>query len=99
VSGGSYDYAYWKVSEFADAMRCGEHPRCPDGTHKWDAVRCSHSDSPGCSDYVDTELRKRFRAHLRLVADAMRAIEWNDSGDGASNEVECIQRCLTQETK
>lgn len=39
-------------------------------------------------------LRKKFIEHLRLVARACRAIEWNDSGDGDSEEVELILRCL-----
>jgi hypothetical protein len=101
VSGGSYDYAYWKVDEFAGSMRCGEQPGCPDGTHAgaWDADcrRCKYSDQPGCADYVDTELRKKFRSHLRRVSEAMRAIEWNDSGDGASNEADLIRACLEGE--
>ena len=38
--------------------------------------------------------RKAFRKHLQLVAEALKAIEWNDSGDGADNEEELIRRCL-----
>lgn len=39
-------------------------------------------------------LRKQFREHLNNVAKALRAIEWNDSGDGASNEEELILKCI-----
>lgn len=46
-----------------------------------------------CSAASET-LRKKFVEHLKLVAEVARAIEWNDSGDGDSEEVELILRCL-----
>jgi hypothetical protein len=70
MSGGSYNYAYARVEEFAANLN----------TH-----------SAGIPDYVNLPLRKLFRTHLRKVADAMRAIEWNDSGDGDDDE----QRFIT----
>lgn len=43
-------------------------------------------------------LREAFRLHLELVADAMHAIEWVDSGDwGAGDEVKAIEACLKPE--
>lgn len=39
-------------------------------------------------------LRRAFRAHLYKVAEAARAIEWNDSCDGADNEAELIRACV-----
>lgn len=48
----------------------------------------------GCSA-VPPALRVAFRAHLRAVAKAMRAIEWNDSGDGDDNEEKLVRACLT----
>ena len=42
-----------------------------------------------------TPERKAFRKHLVKVAAALRAIEWNDSGDGASDEEELIRACLS----
>ncbi len=33
-----------------------------------------------------TPLRRAFVTHLRLVARAMHAVEWQDSGDGADDE-------------
>ena len=39
-------------------------------------------------------LRKAFAKHMRLVAKAMRAIEWNDSGDGDDREDDLIRACL-----
>jgi hypothetical protein len=42
----------------------------------------------------NTELRKLFAAHLKDVAAALKAIEWNDSGDGASDEDELILNCF-----
>jgi len=44
---------------------------------------------------TDTPERKAFRKHLVKVAAALRAIEWNDSGDGASDEEELIRACLS----
>jgi hypothetical protein len=41
-----------------------------------------------------TPERKAFRKHLVKVAAALRAIEWNDSGDGARDEEELIRACL-----
>ena len=43
---------------------------------------------------TDTVLRKTFRKHLLLVAEALRSLEWNDSGDGCSREEERIRACL-----
>lgn len=40
------------------------------------------------------ELRTKFKEHLKLVAKACRAIEWNDSGDGDDKEVDLIKQCL-----
>lgn len=38
--------------------------------------------------------REKFRKLLECVAEAARAIEWNDSGDGCSEEEELIDKCL-----
>lgn len=95
MSGGSYDYAYRNVVNFASDLRCGEHKRCADfAKHTWndECAQCEHSDEPGCD--ADGELRLKFREHLRKVADAMKAIEWNDSGDGARDEAALIKACL-----
>jgi hypothetical protein len=42
----------------------------------------------------NTPLRIAFREHLAYVAAALRAIEWNDSGDGDKTEDACIRACL-----
>lgn len=42
----------------------------------------------------DTPLRKAFKRHLVLIAEALRAIEWNDSGDGDEREEERIRACV-----
>ena len=39
--------------------------------------------------------RKAFREHLMLVANALRAIECNDSGDGDDQEVHNIMACIS----
>ncbi len=44
----------------------------------------------------NTLLRKAFREHLNLVADAMHDIEWVDSGDcSPGTEEEAIRKCLS----
>lgn len=75
MSGGSYDYAYMKLEEFADQLR---NKSC-------------------CADDSDPALRELFREHVRRVARAMRAIEWNDSCDGDSAEKQLILECLKPE--
>jgi hypothetical protein len=41
-----------------------------------------------------TPQRRAFREHLKAVAKALRAIEWNDSGDGDDEENILIEACL-----
>lgn len=43
-----------------------------------------------------TPERKAFRILLDKVAKALRAIEWNDSGDGAGDEDELIRACFSE---
>lgn len=54
------------------------------------------SDNGGCGEgyCAPPALRRAFKTHLRDVAAALRAIEWNDSGDGDSDEMLLISRCL-----
>jgi hypothetical protein len=40
--------------------------------------------------------RKAFRKHLMLVANALRSIEWNDSGDGDDAEDANIMACISR---
>ena len=51
------------------------------------------SETGGCSA-ASKSLRNAFKKHLELVAKTCRAIEWNDSGDGDSEEEELIKECL-----
>lgn len=44
----------------------------------------------------NTPARKAFKRHLSKVAKALRAIEWNDSGDGDSTEEAAIMACITK---
>ena len=44
---------------------------------------------------ANTPERRAFRSHLDKVADALKAIEWRDSGDGARDEEELIAACLS----
>ena len=40
-------------------------------------------------------VRQAFKEHLLKVSEAMKAIEWNDSGDGDRNEEELIMKCIS----
>ena len=46
-----------------------------------------HSEAP-------PELRARFKTHLHKVARALKAIEYNDSGDGDPEEVDLLTEIL-----
>lgn len=54
------------------------------------AIRTEGPAMPG----VDYELRSQFKRVLSRAAEAARAIEWNDSGDGDRNEAEKIMCVL-----
>lgn len=44
--------------------------------------------------------RREFAEHMRLVAEAMRAIEWVDSGDCSEpHDTDAIKRCLSKRVK
>lgn len=43
-----------------------------------------------------TPERRAFVAHLEKVAEALKAIEWVDSGDGHPDEVGAIRACLNK---
>jgi hypothetical protein len=53
---------------------------------------CIREDS--IEEYTRPSLRRAFKAHLLKVADALHAVEWNDSGDGDSEECAKIEACL-----
>lgn len=44
----------------------------------------------------DTPHRLAFRKHLKKVALALKAIEWNDSGDGDDGEEQFINACISK---
>lgn len=86
MSGGAYNYAYAKVQEFAEALRAGQDY---DGVLKPDQENLPDEKADA------VRLREKFSAHLLLVAEAMKAIEWTDSGDsGLEDEREAIEKCL-----
>lgn len=43
---------------------------------------------------TNTPERRAFRKHLMLVARCLKAIEWNDSGDGDSQEEALLLECV-----
>lgn len=71
MSGGYYRHAYWGVQEMADAIEASlaEPP----------GARTAYGDPRYVSDYRAE--RRAFARHLRETAEAMRALEWCDSGD------------------
>lgn len=70
MSGGAYDYAYSKVREFGERLTDGE-------------------TQEGYKPEISSEalaLRQRFAAICLLVAEAMKAVEWEDSGDSGPED-------------
>lgn len=51
-----------------------------------DAMEQALPNLPARGRGVNRPLRRRVIAHLRDVAELMRALEWEDSGDGAAWE-------------
>lgn len=58
-----------------------------------DAVEIDSDEGEG-GFLKNTELRKLFAAHLKDVAAALKAIEWNDSGDSENSGDDLILNCL-----
>lgn len=47
------------------------------------------------ADFRENTLeRKALRTHMHKLALALKAVEWNDSGDGADDESELIREAL-----
>lgn len=81
MSGGTYDYACWKLYQLADDIE----------------VRTKEPRTDGFDQIPEktVALRLRFVEHLRKVAAAAHDIEWVDSGDyGDGAEVEAIEAVL-----
>ncbi len=74
MSGGHYHHAYERVHAMADAIDAAL------------AVPPGAVDEHG--DRLDIlthrEERRAFARHLRETAEAMRALEWHDSGDSGA---------------
>lgn len=52
-------------------------------------------EATGVASDINTCLREKFAQHLRLVASAMMAIEWVDSGDcSPPHDEDAIQQVL-----
>lgn len=85
MSGGHYNYAFCKVEDFADEVEA-------------DLARAGTPTGYTDEFYPERQnpdLRRRFIAYLReRVVPAMRAVEWNDSGDGDDDEAALIRAVL-----
>lgn len=68
MSGGHYDYAYQHVNDVADKVE-----EEADAIPGWD--NAEPRDPREAAD------RRKISAHLFKVSEAMRALEWCDSGD------------------
>ena len=66
MSGGSWNYAYSKVSIMAEDLESGEE------SHRWDTNKDRPPQHP---------LRLQLSRHLHHLAEVLKAIEWSDSGD------------------
>lgn len=89
MSGGSYNYAYCKVSAFIDELRHNVAGRRKDAQTDPENI---------WNQEAHQVLRERFADHLEKVMAAMKEIEWVDSGDcGPGDEVEAINEVLTSE--
>lgn len=44
--------------------------------------------------HQNTQERRALKAHMYKLARALRAVEWNDSGDGADDESELIREAI-----
>lgn len=85
MSGGAYDYAYHRVEDFAEALKASTHPFVGD----WECRKCGlppskHNMLATKKGRQDRGLREETAAFLFKVADLMREIEWEDSGDGGA---------------
>lgn len=54
----------------------------------------SHVEDAAEKFRLNTMYRVAMRSHMLKLAKALRAIEWNDSGDGDDQEEELINECL-----
>jgi len=85
MSGGHHNYAFRKVEDFANEVES-------------DLARAGKPTGYGEECYPEREnptLRREFIAYLReRVVPAMKAIEWNDSGDGDDEEAALIMAAL-----
>lgn len=99
MSGGTYNYAYGPVYQFAcDLDSHLRHP--PDWEGEWQVYSKEHRRwlTPEESAPIIArakELREWFVKHLELVSKAMHDIEWVDSSDyGPGDEVTALEALI-----
>lgn len=79
MSGGSYNYAYRQIEDLAESIS--------------ERAGCCELEGPGTYGSPPS-LRRAFCEHLKRVAAACHAIEWNDSCDGHADEQRLIRECI-----
>jgi hypothetical protein len=96
MSGGSYDYACWKVRDMADELRSRtEKPRDPDATNRvYDREKRAYLTPEESAPIFEAIGRERLWLVrlLELVSEAMHDVEWVDSCDyGPGDELAAIR--------
>lgn len=86
MGGGAYDYAYHHVERFAEDLKASTHPFIGQGVgtecRKCGLAPSRHNMRATVTSRQDRALRHETAAFLLQVAELMRQIEWEDSGDG-----------------
>lgn len=78
MSGGSWDYFFYKLSDIADCLRDGELP---------------FRDYKPSLTKEQQQARKDLAEVIHLLVPALKAVEWTDSDDSC-DDVEEIKKAL-----
>ena len=85
MSGGDWDYFYYRLQEVAERLI---QENTLGNIYERDDEEITVTDP--------VPERLRFGQHLLKCAAAMRAIEWVDSGDSSTGDVEAIQEVFNE---
>lgn len=72
------------ITEFADRLEDAAYAK----------IAADRDKTRVDGEAIDPYARLDFALHLRRVAEALRAIELNDSGEVVRHEIEQIRRCM-----
>ena len=92
MSGGSWDYAYSKVRQFAEDLTVGYE----DDDHQFADEQAEEAGEES-EPFEQHPLRLKLSRHMLHLASVMRAIEWSDSGDtGPDHWVQIAEAFLNE---